>query len=88
MAYVITRDCERCGSCEEVCPSDAVCYVDDDPEWPTYYVHPENCIECAVCEADCDAEAIFHEDDVPERFTDDIEKNIEFFKSGPGRDLI
>ena len=88
MAYVITGKCERCGSCEEVCPSDAISHVDDNSDWPTYYIYPENCIECAACEAECEAEAIFFEEDVPAEHTDDIQKNIDFFESGPGKDLV
>jgi ferredoxin--NADP+ reductase len=88
MAYVITSKCERCGSCSEVCPSDAIYQVEDDAEWPTYYIYPENCIECAACEAECDAEAIYHEDEVPEDLASAIQKNIDFFESGPGKGLV
>lgn len=88
MTYVITSKCERCGSCEEVCPSDAVYFVEDDPAWPTYYIYAENCIECAACEAECPNEAIFHEDDVPDEYAGAIQKNADFFESGPGKDLV
>jgi ferredoxin--NADP+ reductase len=88
MAYVITSKCEQCGSCVEVCPSDAIYFVEDDAEWPTYYIYPENCIECAACEAECPSEAIFYEDDVPEEDAGDVAKNADFFESGPGKDLI
>ena len=88
MAYVITAKCERCDSCVEVCPSDAVFFVDDDPEWPTYYISPENCIECAACEAECPNEAIFYEDDVPAEYEGAAEKNAAFYESGPGKDLV
>lgn len=89
MAYVITRLCERCGSCLEVCPQDdTIFFVEDDPEWPTYYIHPVNCIECGSCEAECEQEAIFHEDDVPEEYEDDIQKNADYFESGPGVEQV
>ncbi|HEY68646.1 MAG: ferredoxin [Chloroflexi bacterium] len=88
MAYVITSKCERCGSCAEVCPSDAIFFVEDDPDWPTYYIYPENCIDCAACEAECEQEAIYFEDDVPDEYADAIQKNIDFFESGPGKDLV
>lgn len=88
MTYVITSKCERCGSCIEVCPSDAVYQVEDDADWPTYYIFPENCIECAACEAECEAEAIYHEDEVPEDLAAAIQKNIDFFESGPGKGLV
>ena len=88
MAYVITGKCERCGSCVDVCPSDAIFFVEDDPEWPTYYIYPENCIDCGSCELECEQEAIFHEDDVPDECAGDVQKNADFFESGPGKDLV
>ena len=88
MAYVITAKCERCGSCVEVCPSDAIFFVEDDADWPVYYIYPENCIECASCEVECPNEAIFYEDDVPEEYPDAAAKNAAFFESGPGSDLV
>jgi ferredoxin--NADP+ reductase len=88
MAYVITDKCEVCGSCIEICPSDAIYHVKDDADWPTYYIYPENCIECAACEADCEAEAIYHEDELPQNLVEAIQKNISFFEDGPGQDLL
>lgn len=88
MTYVITAKCERCGSCVEVCPSDAIFFVEDDPAWPTYYVYPEECIDCGSCEAECEQEAIFYEDDVPEELAADIQKSIDFFEIGPGQEVI
>ena len=88
MTYVITSHCERDGVCVDVCPVDAIHFVDDDPEWPTYYISPELCIDCAACEVECPHEAIFYEDDVPDEEVDAIEKNAEFFGRGPGKDLV
>jgi NAD-dependent dihydropyrimidine dehydrogenase PreA subunit len=88
MTYVITSKCQACGSCVEVCPSDAIFFVEEDPEWPTYYIYAENCIECGSCEAECPEEAIYYEDDVPEEYAGDIQKNNQFFESGPGKDLV
>ena len=88
MAYVITSLCERAGDCVAVCPVDAIHTVEGNDEWPLYYISPELCIECGACAAECPNEAIFHEDDVPDDYVDDIEKNEEFFISGPGADLI
>lgn len=88
MTYVITANCERCGSCVDVCPSDAISFVEDDPAWPTYYIYPEECIECGSCEVECEQEAIFHEDDVPDELADDIQTNIDFFEIGPGQDIF
>ncbi len=84
MAYVITRLCQRAAECVEVCPSDAIHSVEDDPEWATYYINPEECIECGSCEAACPHEAIFHEDDVPDEYQGDIQKNADFYTTGPG----
>ena len=88
MAYVITSQCERCGSCVDVCPSDAIFFVEDDPEWPTYYIYPDECIECAACETECEQGAIFHQDDVPDDEKDATQKNVDFFEIGPGQDLV
>jgi NAD-dependent dihydropyrimidine dehydrogenase PreA subunit len=87
MSYVITSKCERAGLCVDVCPSDSVHFVDDDPDWLTYYINPDTCIECAACEAECPNEAIFHEDDVPAEYARDTQKNADFFGTGPGKDL-
>ena len=87
MAYVITGKCERCGTCVDVCPTDSIHFVEDDPVWPTYYINPEDCIECAACEAECPNEAIFYEEDVPDEYASDVRKNASFFESGPGKGL-
>ena len=57
MAYVITSNCERAGLCVDACPTDSIHFVDDDPEWPTYYIDPETCIDCAACEVECPNQA-------------------------------
>jgi ferredoxin len=88
MAYVITSKCERAGLCVDVCPTDSIHFVEGDPEWPFYYVDPETCIECGACEAECPNEAIFFEDDVPEEYADDVQKNADYFSSGPGVDQV
>ena len=40
------------------------------------------------CEAECEQEAIYHEDEVPEELASATQKNIDFFASGPGKDLV
>jgi ferredoxin--NADP+ reductase len=73
----------------EACPSDDVIfYVEDDPEWPTYYINPDTCIECGACEDECEQKAIFHEEDVPTAYEDDIQKNIDYFETGPGTEQV
>ena len=55
MTYVITSKCGRVGLCVDVCPTDSIHFVDDDPEWPTYYIDPDTCIECGACVSACPA---------------------------------
>jgi ferredoxin--NADP+ reductase len=91
MPYAITPLCQRQGDCLQVCPVDAIHFVDDDPDWPTYYVNPdpdEGCIECGSCEAVCPNGASFHQDELPAEHTGSAEKNAAFYRDGPGRDLI
>ena len=88
MTYVVTGKCERDGECLEACPTDAIHFVDDDPDWPTYYISPEACIDCAACEVECPHEAIFYKDDVPDEYAHAVQKNADFFESGPGQGLV
>ena len=53
MAYVISGDCVGCGSCEEVCPADAISEADGK-----YVIDADACLECGTCEAECPNEAI------------------------------
>jgi len=41
MAYKITEDCVKCGSCELECPNQAI-YEGDE----TYLIDPDKCTEC------------------------------------------
>ncbi len=84
MAYVITDLCERAAACVDVCPTDSIHAVEDDPNWPTYYINPDTCISCGACAAECPNEAIFPEDEA----VDFVEKNAAFYTKGPGKDLI
>ena len=88
MAYVITGLCQRAGACVDVCPTDSIRFVDDDSDWPLYYINPDTCIDCGACMAECPNEAIFSEDDVPDEYADYAEINAAFFTKGPGKDLI
>jgi ferredoxin--NADP+ reductase len=87
MPYVITRMCERIGACADVCPTDSIHFVDEDQEWPTYYINPETCIDCGACASECPTGAIFPEEDVPEEYLDDIDLNADFFGKGPGAEF-
>jgi NAD-dependent dihydropyrimidine dehydrogenase PreA subunit len=53
MAYVITDKCDRCGTCKESCPSEAIAEGD-----PKFVIDQENCIECGACVGECPNEAI------------------------------
>ncbi|MCD6345454.1 MAG: ferredoxin family protein [Anaerolineae bacterium] len=88
MAYVITGLCKRAGDCIDVCPTDSIHFVEDDDEWPYYYINPDTCIDCGACAAECPNEAIFADDDLPEEYIAAAEKNADFYMSGPGKDLI
>jgi ferredoxin--NADP+ reductase len=88
MAYVITAKCQRAGVCVDVCPTDSIHSVEDDPNWPTFYINPETCIDCGACEAECPEEAIFPDDEVPDEYSDDTARNEAFFTEGPGKDLV
>jgi ferredoxin--NADP+ reductase len=88
MSYVITGKCERAGLCVDVCPTDSIHAVEGDSAWPFYYINADTCIECGACETECPNEAIYYEDDVPNEYTADIQKNIDFFETGPGKDLV
>ncbi|MGC9356406.1 MAG: DUF362 domain-containing protein [Anaerolineae bacterium] len=88
MAYVITQLCERVGECADICPTDSIHFVEDNDEWPLYYIDPDTCIDCGACMATCPNEAIFPEDEVPEEYMDDIETNAAFYTEGPGAELV
>jgi ferredoxin--NADP+ reductase len=86
--YVITRLCERDGLCVDVCPTDSIHFVEDNPEWPTYYIYAETCIDCGACEVECPHDAIYYEDEVPEEYAADVQKNVEYYEQGPGQDQV
>lgn len=53
MAYVITDKCDRCGTCKETCPSEAI----KEGE-PIYVISMDDCIECGACVGECPNGAI------------------------------
>lgn len=53
MAYYISDQCTKCGSCEPVCPSGAIREGDE-----TYVIDPEKCEECGACADECPVAAI------------------------------
>ena len=52
---VIEEKCTACGSCEEVCPSDAITVED------AAVIDEEECVECETCIDECPSEAIVFE---------------------------
>jgi ferredoxin len=48
MAYKISSDCIKCGSCEAECPMSAISEGADQ-----YEIDPEKCIECGACAGVC-----------------------------------
>ncbi|HOF61989.1 MAG TPA: 4Fe-4S binding protein [Candidatus Latescibacteria bacterium] len=52
-AVVNKEECTGCGSCVEVCPSEAIT-MDDD----VAVVNPEECTDCGACVDECPSEAI------------------------------
>jgi NAD-dependent dihydropyrimidine dehydrogenase PreA subunit len=53
MAYVISDDCTSCGSCVDVCPTQAISEGEGK-----YVIDPETCVDCGACEGECPVEAI------------------------------
>jgi len=43
----VVSDCKQCGTCEEVCPVDAI-RVEEQPE-----INREECIGCSICTIEC-----------------------------------
>jgi len=44
----VVAECKQCGTCEEVCPVDAIKIVDGEPQ-----VDEEECIGCSICTLEC-----------------------------------
>jgi MinD superfamily P-loop ATPase len=58
MAYYINDECITCGSCQSVCPADAISEGDDK-----YVIDPKLCTDCGTCAEQCPVEAIVPGDD-------------------------
>lgn len=52
MAYVITDRCIACGTCQPVCPVEAI------SEGEIYVIDPDTCISCGSCASVCPNDAI------------------------------
>lgn len=53
MAYVISSDCIKCGTCVDECPVGAISEGADQ-----YQIDPDACTECGTCADACPSEAI------------------------------
>ena len=56
MAYKITEDCIKCGTCEGGCPVGAISEGD-----ATYVIDADACANCGACAAGCPVSAIVEE---------------------------
>ncbi|MCW3060534.1 MAG: ferredoxin family protein [Capsulimonas sp.] len=87
MAYVITEPCAgtKDKSCVAVCPVDCIhegTVEVDGVMIDQLFIEPNECIDCGLCEPECPVDAIFMEDEVPAQWSQYIEINAEFYKSG------
>ncbi|NCC49658.1 MAG: 4Fe-4S dicluster domain-containing protein [Spartobacteria bacterium] len=53
MAHVISDDCTMCGSCQDVCPVEAISEGDTK-----FVIDAEACTDCGACAAECPVDAI------------------------------
>lgn len=86
MAYVITQNCCKDGSCVPVCPVSCIRPAGSPGELTgteMLYIDPDACIDCGACLEECPVDAIFYDEDLPpdqERFR---EINARFFERHP-----
>ena len=52
MAYVSGDNCVACGTCQSVCPVEAI------SEGEIYKIDPDTCISCGSCASVCPSDAI------------------------------
>ena len=53
MAHSITDKCTKCGACQPVCPSEAICEGKE-----AYVIKEDKCVDCGLCAGECPTGAI------------------------------
>lgn len=56
MAYKISDDCIKCGTCAATCPTESISEGDSH-----YEINPDTCVECGACADTCPVGAISQE---------------------------
>ena len=56
MAYVIGDECTACGTCQPVCPVEAI-----SEGSPKYVIDGPKCVDCGACANECPVSAISQE---------------------------
>jgi NAD-dependent dihydropyrimidine dehydrogenase PreA subunit len=87
MPYVITEPCigVKDRSCVAVCPVDCIhegTVEKDGGIFDQLFIDPDECIDCGLCEPECPVDAIFMADEVPDPWSDFIQINADFYKTG------
>lgn len=87
MPYVITEPCigVKDRSCVAACPVDCIhegTVEKDGVVFDQLFIDPDECIDCGLCEPECPVDAIFMADEVPDQWSDFIQLNAEFYKTG------
>ncbi len=56
----ITNDCMSCGSCEEICPNEAIGPKNSDNGYSRMEIDVDKCSNCKACleQANCPGDAI------------------------------
>lgn len=86
MAYVITQNCCKDGSCVPVCPVDCIRPVgsrDGFTDTEMLYIDPVTCIDCGACQEECPVDAIYYEDDLPSHLDRFRDLNARYFEQHP-----
>jgi len=53
MAYIISDECTKCGSCEASCPQSAISEGSEK-----YLIDADKCVDCGLCADECPVRAI------------------------------